>query len=101
MKHTRKQRLFALVLALVLVFEVLPLGAFATNGGSADFELADDSAFMDAELEAPTVIGELEELRTESEKQFQMSDGSYMAVSYGMPVHYQGENGAWADIDNT
>lgn len=54
MKHTRKQRLFALVLALVLVFEVLPLGAFATNGGSADFELADDSVFMDAELEAPT-----------------------------------------------
>lgn len=88
-------------MALVLVFEVLPLGAFATNGGSADFELADDSVFMDAELEAPTVIGELEELRTESEKQFQMSDGSYMAVSYGMSVHYQGENGAWADIDNT
>ena len=46
------------------------------------------------------VVGEVEELRTESEKHFRMSDGSYMAVSYGMPVHYLDTKGKWQEIDN-
>lgn len=101
MKHMGKQRFLALILSLVLVIEVFPMGAFAANLGSADFESVSDSASVETELKSPIVLGEVEELRTEDEKQFQMSDGSYMAVSYGMPIHYQHEDGKWADIDNT
>ena len=98
MQKKHQYRLVAMILAAVFAFEAMPLGAMAT-GGSGGVDLA--AAYENGELAAPTVIGEVEELRTEEEKQFQMSDGSYMAVSYGMPVHYQDENGQWADIDNT
>ena len=30
--------------------------------------------------------------KAEEEKLFQMSDGSYIALSYGIPVHYLDEN---------
>lgn len=34
-------------------------------------------------------------------KQFRLDDGSYMAVNYEAPIHYQDENGKWIDYDNT
>ena len=45
-------------------------------------------------------MGEVESLRTEDTKHFRMSDGSFSAVSYGIPVHYQDEDGNWKDINN-
>ncbi len=44
--------------------------------------------------------GELTAKRREYVKQFSMSDGSYTAVTYSMPVHYK-KNGAWKEIDTT
>ena len=43
----------------------------------------------------------MEELRTEEGKHFRLTDGSYLSVSYGTPVHYQDEEGQWQNIDNT
>ena len=48
-----------------------------------------------------TVLGEVESLREEKIKHFRLSDGSFVAVSYGMPVHYQDSDGQWQDIDNS
>ena len=49
----------------------------------------------------PEIIGEDISKREESAKHYKMSDGSWLAASYPGPVHYQAENGAWLEIDNT
>ena len=49
----------------------------------------------------PLIIGEAEHKRTEDTKYFELDDGTTIAAVYAMPVHYQDENGAWQDIDNT
>ena len=49
----------------------------------------------------PVIIGEVEDLREESVKHFRTEDGSFLAVDYGMPVHYQDAAGIWQDIDNS
>ena len=46
-------------------------------------------------------MGEIEELRDHTVKQFRLSDGSYAAVNYGIPVHYLNDSNQWADVDNT
>ena len=76
---------------------MLPANVFAV--GTED--TLSDSSPLYADVESsPSVVREVEDLRTEDGKQFQMSDGSFMAVSYGMPVHFQSEDGSWMDIDN-
>lgn len=45
-------------------------------------------------------IGELPAKRTKFVKQFAMSDGSYTAATYSMPVHYK-KSGKWKEIDTT
>ena len=62
MQKKHQYRLVAMILAAVFVFEAMPLGAMAT-GGSGGVDLA--AAYENGELAAPTVIGEVEELRTE------------------------------------
>ena len=52
------------------------------------------------------VLGEVDGLRAESQKHFRMADGSFLAVDYGMPVHFSSgldEDGEpiWEEIDNT
>ncbi len=56
---------------------------------------------MGAEQEAVTILFEEESKRTENEKHYFCSDGSYIAVSYPRAVHYLDENGAYVDIDNS
>ena len=97
MKQRTLHRFLATVLTLLLVIEMLPANVFAI--GTED--TLSDSSPLYADVESsPSVVREVEDLRTEDGKQFQMSDGSFMAVSYGMPVHFQSEDGSWMDIDN-
>lgn len=42
-----------------------------------------------------TLVGEVESLRTETEKHFRLSNGKNIAVAYGMPVHYKNAAGKW------
>ncbi|MBE6946360.1 MAG: RHS repeat protein, partial [Ruminococcaceae bacterium] len=97
------KRLLSLLLTLTLVVQLLPLDVFAAeiSETTTTEEQPISTAVEVSEAVSPTVVGEVEELRTEDGKQFRMSDGSYMAVSYGMPVHFQGATGEWTDIDNT
>lgn len=46
------------------------------------------------------ITGELPGKRDKFIKQFAMSDGSYTAVTYSMPVHYK-KGGNWNEIDTT
>ncbi|MBP3451644.1 MAG: hypothetical protein J6J73_02510 [Agathobacter sp.] len=112
---TKKKKLLQRMIALVLVaalwwqtdsmrFFVTVFAAEKENVVSENTNLSSDSELSEndsTDADVPvTILGEVETLRTEGEKHFRMSDGSFMAVSYGMPVHYQDEDGEWQDIDN-
>ena len=107
MKPRWYQQLLSVVLVLALLVQLLPLRVLSKATTSPSASLTDETvtelkqAFMESEQLPATVLGEEESLRTETEKHFRMSDGSYMAVAYGVPVHYQDEDGKWQDIDNT
>ena len=98
-KETKKMRniwkkLTASLLALVLTVQLLPVSALAD-----EFEI-DDERHDTFTYEQPDVSGEIPELRGEYEKHFSLSDGTYSAVVYPYPVHYD-SNGTWQEIDNT
>ena len=89
----------SLVLTLALIINMLPLHVFARD----EEEASVSNPFVDV-AEEPTpaeIVGEETSLRSEVEKHFRLSDGSYIAVSYGMPIHYQDTAGSWQDIDNS
>lgn len=54
----------------------------------------------EAMQEEPAITEEDEDKRGVFEKHFLREDGSYLAVSYAEPVHYE-KDGQWFEIDNT
>ncbi|MBQ5522873.1 MAG: hypothetical protein IIT86_08680, partial [Oscillospiraceae bacterium] len=107
-----RKRLIALFLALILITQILPLSVLAEEIPShgteerktVEKEVLSEQLWKEAETDTDNllVVGEVEELRGESEKHFRMEDGSFVAVDYGMPVHYTDDGGAsWKEIDNT
>lgn len=108
-------KLVAMAMAIILCGEMLPLNAFAQMGENIEntieetdaednVSVAPDAGVVTYENDASDqleVLYEVEELREASEKHFRMSDGSYIAVQYDYPVHYEDEDGAWQEIDNT
>lgn len=104
MKKTCKS-IISLLLVLVLVIQLMPLSGLAvkTDPTAADtpqdYETnANDSSTINESRDV-YVLGEIEELREESVKQYRMSDGSFLAVQYSSPVHYQNSSGKWQDFD--
>ena len=99
MKPSRFTKFISIVLTLALLLQIAPLQAFATT----DETVPPEEVVEAAEITAPAagVVGEVDDLRSEDGKHFRLSDGSFLSVSYGMPVHYTDENGQWQDIDNT
>ncbi len=95
------------LLTFVMLFELLPANVWATDAEAdpAYTEPFSQDPAPEAPQDAPlSVVGEVESLRTQAEKHYRLSDGSYIAVNYGMPVHYalgDGDDAAWVDIDNT
>lgn len=96
MTSDRFTRFLSLLLVFTLLVNTLPLNTFAMQ--SEDSTVVSFSEDISAEV---TVVGEIESLREENTKHFRLSDGSFLAVSYGVPVHYQNDFGTWQDIDNT
>ena len=99
MKSSRFTKFISIVLTLALLLQIAPLQAFATT----DETVPPEEVVEAAEITAPAagVVGEVDDLRSEDGKHFRLSDGSFLSVSYGMPVHYTDEDGQWQDIDNT
>ena len=48
-----------------------------------------------------SITGEQTSARAKFTKQFTMSDGSFTAAVYSMPVHYKTSSGKWKEIDTT
>ena len=85
-RHKFFKRLLPIVLSAMLLFSVLPVSASANDESTNEV--------------ASKIVREVVELREESVKHFLCEDGSYIAVSYAEPVHYE-KNGEWLEIDNT
>ena len=106
-KRGHIKRLLCLLLTVTLLMQCVPLQSMAT-GDTAE-SVHTESTVSDTAEEAlgsemtliPQIVGEEETLRSESAKHFRLSDGSFVAVSYGTAVHYQDDAGNWRDIDNT
>jgi len=93
MKHNVFTRMVSMLLVLVLLVQLVPLQSFAlTVQGEISTTVEEENPVR--------VLGEVESLRQADGKHFRLSDGSYIAVSYGQPVHIQDETGAWQDFDN-
>lgn len=105
MKQKRLLRIMSFVLAFIMLLEIGPIHVFATEKPPEEevpeIPLPEITA-PEPVTEMPEVYieGEVQELRNEYEKQYRLTDGSFMAVQYQVPVHYENE-GQWVDIDNT
>lgn len=94
MKKLPTKCFLSFVLVLAMLIQMLPIQCLANDEKSGE-------SLKTEEAPNVTVLGEVKALRRENVKHFRMSDGSYVAVSYGTPVHYLDENREWTDIDNT
>lgn len=90
-----KKILLGSLLAVSLV-----LASFYGTGLPKEQELKADAATSNAASAAVSINEELTAKRDRFVKQFAMSDGSYTAVTYSMPVHYK-KGGNWNEIDTT
>lgn len=91
----RKNRFFIgfmfSVFFVSVLFDAVPIRG---NGGRAE------SAGLKGLAAGGSIVKEDITKRGTYEKHFLLDDGSYIAVSYDEPVHYQ-QNGEWIEIDNT
>ncbi len=110
------QRWLSILLSLVLIFQMVPVQAFALEAEPAAGEktallLADprlaetepganSSETVNYEPETAEIVAEIPEGRDEFQKEFLLSNGLRMISVYGSPVHYE-EDGQWKEIDNT
>lgn len=101
------KRLLAMILAIILVVQIMPMNALATeiqNSEVIEDRIATDGTVDDTEdLDTDkTIIAEDENKREADVKHFLNTDGTYTAVRYSQPVHYkQAGSDQWIDIDNT
>lgn len=96
-------RTLSFLLVVAMLWNMLPvsvLGAELRSLQNGSGLTADMDSIAVQEGKQVTVVGELTDKRTESTKEFLLSNGNILAAVYGSPVHYQ-ENGQWKDIDNT
>ena len=86
---------FLIFLSVLLVFTSLP---------AYGMETPDDNTAPAQDILSPAedvfVIAEDTTKRSEFEKHYYCSDGSFVAVTYPESVHYQDTDGNWVDVDN-
>lgn len=101
-KKKRYQRILSWILSATILITGIPVNASELALTPGSMETA-DKAFLETELvqnSSETVV-ELEEMRDENRKYYRMPDGSFTAVMYDAPVHFQDNKGEWKDIDNS
>ena len=103
MKKSKSLIVFAIILAMATILQAMPMSAFASLAEEFDHTV-DATEFVSDSDEKPAedayIYLEDENKRELSSKQFRMSDGSFMAVSYPEQVHFIDNNGKYSDIDN-
>lgn len=98
MKKRSKQLCTLLVAVFALCFAHGTACADEANNDTFH-ELIDYDALFSTEGQQH-IVEEMKEFRGEDEKHFLLSDGSYIAEKYMMPIHFWQDDG-WYEIDNT
>lgn len=88
----RKKAALCTVVAATVTVSSLSAGSLSSR--------TDIQADSMVPLNKAAITEELTAKRTRFTKQFALSDGSYTAVTYSMPVHYK-RNGKWKEINTT
>ena len=82
--------------------EIVDEEAFAEYEKQTAQEALEDQGNEETlDLSTNEILFEVEEKRTESEKHFRLKDGSFIVAQYPSVVHYEDEQGAFQEIDNT
>jgi hypothetical protein len=111
-KNTKKKTVFngiGVALLLCALMALMPMAGFvdnttgdvefvATNETAEDefFPLPDTKKAVEYEYEPSE---ELLGMRDQTTKTFVQEDGRFAQLTHDTPVHFLGDNGAWADID--
>ena len=102
MKTSIKLGLFSIILTFALILQAMPMSAFASLTEELN-QSVDATEFVSDRDELPAedayILFEDNNKRELSSKQFRLSDGSFMAVSYPEQVHFIDSEGKYADID--
>ena len=95
-------KILSVFLSVLLIIQMAPMQTFANEYNEMAIDDATAVSTDDAIAESPeaTVIAEETSKREENVKHFRMSDGSYRAAQYDIPVHFM-LDGEWVDYDNT
>lgn len=80
----------SMVLCVTTMAVTLPMSTGAQKSAVEKIPIADSE-----------IVREATEFRDETTKVFEKSDGSFVAVTNGQPLHYRDENDTWQDLDNT
>ena len=95
------KRLIATLCALAITIQCLPAGAAGAQ------EKVPEAPMDPVTEEQKDIAGEAAiqweetELRERDVKHFRLEGGLMLAAQYLMPVHYQSEDGAWVEYDNS
>ena len=93
MKLLKKTLAVIMVILTLFTTYTVAMPVFAENEGVSITEIKENNE--------PEIISEDINKRTETSKQFLMSDGSYVLAQYNSSVHYLTDENEWVDIDNT
>ena len=105
----KKIKITALVMSLIMMITFTPFSLMQVMAeGIKEIDLTID--LEDANISKPLIVDAVDEdnyiekefvdKRTETSKQFLMSDGTIMVQKYGVPIHYDDGDG-YKEIDNT
>ncbi|MCI8339884.1 MAG: hypothetical protein HFH62_14630, partial [Lachnospiraceae bacterium] len=98
--NQRKKTIISSLLAGILVLTSIFSSNLLINNEKKAGAVSADAASTDTVKVNASITGEIIGKRTKFVKQFAMSDGSYTAATYSMPVHYK-KSGKWKEIDTT
>ena len=103
----RYYKLISALIAIAMLVCSIPMSATASDisldaGVTEAFKPVYNDSALKKELREKKGLGvvEIESLRSEYAKHYQISDGTYQALTFGEPVHRKGADGKWIDIDN-
>ena len=104
-KNSRIKKFLSILLTVALCIQIVPITVFAQNRSEAEAEpettVSDTAEFLvNSETQPQEILAEDVSLREENVKHFRMTDGSYTAVQYSSPVHYQTDENTWEEYDN-
>ena len=94
---TISKKLLSLLLTVAIVLQLLPVAVFAEE---TELPAAEPLNTTQDVPSSATVLFEEESLREEDVKHFRLDDGTFVAIRYGTPVHYE-DDGEWVEYDNT